>query len=232
MSAVGRHGVVSRPGRRSAVGRRTRAAIQATVSAVSAGCAVGCITWLSTSRTTMSMRTSMRCSSSGTSYGRTCERIICPAASRRPSELVVSSGSSSLSAPWLLLRIACSSGSVRASSRTRYAAASIAATRSSGLSGERRVDVVEEQVELAHHHGLGQLGLAAELVVDRLAADADEVGELAHRQGAPAVLGGEPGSRGQQPVAVGDRLGGREVMAPSLGRRPASADIGELSPPG
>ncbi len=152
--------------------------------------------------------------------------------------MVVSSGSSSLSAPWLLLRIACSSGSVRASSSTRYAAASIAATRSSGLSRNAESTMVEEQVQLAHHHRLGELRLAAELVVDRLPADADEVGELAHRQCSPAVLGGEAGSRHQHPVTVGGRRDRRRspgrpdcgrAHVPSLLSTPARTDIRRVS---
>ncbi len=75
---------------------------------------------------------------------------------------------------------------------------------------ERPLDLGQEQGQLAQHHLLGQPGLGADLVVDGLTADPDPVGELAHRDGRPAGLGGQLGRRGH------DALVG--THPPTLGR--------------
>ena len=62
----------------------------------------------------------------------------------------------------------------------------IAATRSSGWSSKATRDHAEEPVELAQDHRLGQPRLGADLVVDRLPADPDRVGEPGHRHLRPA----------------------------------------------
>ena len=69
----------------------------------------GCMTWLSTTRTTMSMAGS-RCSASiPGAYGVTRALMTSLAAPSSEPALVVSRGSSSVSAPWVALTTACSS---------------------------------------------------------------------------------------------------------------------------
>ena len=138
----------------------------------------------------------------------TCERIIWPAATSRPSELVL-----------LQQRQQLAVGSLRAAQdrvQQRVGAGEVEdAVRRRLDRGhqvirmvrERRVDAVEEQLHLAHHHRLGELRLGAELVVDGLPADPDAVGELAHRDRPPAALRGERKPRSAS-VPATYRLGG------------------------
>ena len=112
-----RRGRVPRGGRAGA-GRRRRAVLALALSqhplgdprdvvGRGGGRAEGCMTWLSTSRTTMSMAAS-RCGARGRRYGaiRSPTTILAPASS--DSACVVSSGSSSVSAPCVAETTACS----------------------------------------------------------------------------------------------------------------------------
>ena len=66
---------------------------------------------------------------------------------------------------------------------------------------DRLVDGVEEAPALADHQGLTELIAGAELVVERLAADACGSGYLGHRHLRPGALGQLVATRIEQPVA-------------------------------
>ena len=145
------------------------------------------MTWLSTTRTTMSIAASSR-----------------PWAVRRrrrrparrpppwPARAAARSAWSAAAAARCRRRgsretTACSSRLSWACSSTARIAASIAPTRSSGWSSNASVTTAEEALELGHDHRLGQRALGADLVVDRLPAHPDPLGEPRHRHRGPAL---------------------------------------------
>ena len=73
---------------------------------------------------------------------------------------------------------------------------------------EGRVDDGEELRKLGQHHLLGEVGLGADLVVDRLPRDADPVGELAHRHAGPADLQGQRRRGRHHPLVRGGYVDG------------------------
>jgi hypothetical protein len=108
-------------------------------SAVRAGESEGCMTWLSTTRTTMSMAASSRAGVRVTSYGATRSTTTALAVERSAPAWVVSSGSSSVSAPWVAETMACRSRLSWEASSTEHDAARIAATRSVGCASKATV---------------------------------------------------------------------------------------------
>ncbi len=149
------------------------------------------MTWLSTTRTTMSMAASSWVAVSSTSYGATRSTTTALAVESSAPAWVVSSGSSSVSAPWVAETIAFSSRLSCDASSTAHDASRIAADQVGRVRVEGDGDQLEEPVQLAQDHRLGEQRLGADLVVDGLPADAHHVGEPRHRHLGPAVLGGQ-----------------------------------------
>ena len=105
----------------------------------------------------------------------------------RALEFVVSSGSSSVSLPWVADTIARRRPFPRARSSTPRDACSTAATASSGCTSKAISDEREEARQLVGHDRLGEGRLRADLVVDGLPAHPDLLGEAAHGHRRPAV---------------------------------------------
>ena len=148
--------------------------------------------------------------------GRTARPARSPPASRpRSSEsaCVVSSGSSSVSAPWVADTTACSSllslGELEHAVRRR--ADRVDQVVGDGAS-KAADDHGEEALQLAQDHRLGEPVLGAELVVDGLPADADPLGERAHGHAGPARTRWSSRPRPRRSARASS---GPAVMAPS-----------------
>ena len=151
---------------------------------------------------------------SGSSRSARATTILAPTSS--DSACVVRSGSSSVSAPWVAETTACRRALFWAYFRTRRAESRIAWIRSSGFSSNERTTPARNRSSSREHHRLGQVVLGADLVVDRLPADPDLVGEPRHRDPGPALARDDPDGRVAQPVADSSDHG--RGLARRLGR--------------
>ncbi len=149
------------------------------------------MTWLSTTRTTMSMAASSSLGAQLDVVRRDPVDETALAVDSSAPACVVSSGSSSVSAPWVAETIALQQQVVLGGleHRARRVADRGDQVGRVGVEGDR--DQPEEPLQLAQDHRLGEQRLRADLVVDRLPADPDHVGQPGHRHLGPAGLGGQ-----------------------------------------